>query len=408
MRRRLLLAAAAAAWPGVRAEPALPGCKPGAAGFSIERLQRLDAFLDADTRAGPHGPGHLGAVVLLARDGCVLHWRAHGHRDLERRQAMPADAIFRIYSMTKPIASVAVLMLMEEGALTLDDPVARHLPEFAGQRLRDGTLPGRPLTLRHLLTHTSGINTDKAAADPQAAPDLATFARRVADVPLAVEPGSRFRYDGINTDVLCRVVEVVSGRPFGRFLQQRIFDPLGMADTGFRVQKAQRHRIADITSVGDDGRLVLADARSADEPGVALRDYDSGAGGLYSTAPDYLRFAQMLLDEGDWRGQRLLSPRTVALMRMNQVAHLDVGNGLGPGEGFGLGVSMVLDPARRGRLGSEGAFGWPGAATTYFTVDPRERLVGILMMQHVPRGLAADPPRPTAAFHNLVYQALER
>jgi len=408
MRRRLLLAAAAAACPGVRAEPVLPGCTPDSAGFSAARLQRLDAFLDADTQAGPRGPGHLGAVVLLARDGCVLHWRAHGHRDLARRQAMPTDAIFRIYSMTKPIASVAVLMLMEEGALTLDDAVSRHLPEFTGQRLKDGTPPNKPLTLRHLLTHTSGINTDKAAADPQAAPDLATFARRVADVPLAVEPGSRFRYDGINTDVLCRVVEVVSGRPFGRFLQERIFEPLGMADTGFRVQKAQRHRIADITSVSDDGRLVLADARSADEPGVALRDYDSGAGGLYSTAPDYLRFAQMLLDEGRWRGKRLLSPRTVAMMRMNQVAHLDVGNGLGPGEGFGLGVSMVLDPARRGRLGSEGAFGWPGAATTYFTVDPRERLIGILMMQHVPRGLAADPPRPTAAFHNIVYQALER
>lgn len=409
MRRRLLLASTAVvAWPTARADAVLPACTPLSAGFSVERLQRLDAFLDADTRAGTRGPGHLGAVVLLARDGCLLHWRAHGHRDLARRQAMPADAIFRIYSMTKPIASVAVLMLMEEGALTLDDPVARHLPEFTGQRLRDGNTPRRPLTLRHLLTHTSGIDTSNAAVDPQAAPDLATFARRVADVPLAVEPGSRFRYDGINTDVLCRVVEVVSGRPFGRFLQERLFDPLGMTDTGFTVPAAQRHRIADITSVSDDGRLVLANARSADAPGVSLRDYDGGAGGLYSTAPDYLRFAQMLLDEGWWRGQRLLSSRTVALMRTNQIAHLDAGTDLGPGEGFGLGVSMVLDPARRGRLGSEGAFGWPGAATTYFTVDPRERLIGILLMQHVPRGLATDPPRPTAAFHNLVYQALER
>lgn len=385
----------------------MPGCTPASAGFSVERLKRLDAFLDADTRAGARGPGHLGAVVLLARDGCVLHHRAHGHRDLARREAMPVDAIFRIYSMTKPIASVAVLMLMEEGGLTLDEPVARHLPEFAALRLREGSPPRRPLTLRQLLTHTSGIQIDGGAIDPQAAPDLAEFARRVAAAPLAAEPGSHFRYDGINTDVLCRVVEVVSGQPFARFLQQRLFEPLGMADTGFTVTLAQRRRIADISSVADDGRLVLADARSADEPGVALRDYDSGAGGLYSTASDYLRFAQMLLDEGWWRGQRLLSPRTVALMRMNQVGHLDVGSGLGPGEGFGLGVSMVLDPARRGRLGSEGSFGWPGAATTYFTVDPRERLVALLLMQHVPRGLAADPPRPTAAFHNLVYQALE-
>ncbi|KQV94633.1 serine hydrolase [Pelomonas sp. Root1237] len=392
----------------MRAEPALPACTPASAGFSVERLRRLNAFLEGDTRASARGPGHLGAVVLLARDGCVLHHQAHGHRDLARREAMPLDAIFRIYSMTKPIASVAVLMLMEEGGLTLDDLVERHLPEFAGQRLREGSRPRKPVTLRHLLTHTSGFDTDGAAADPQAAPDLATFARRVAAVPLAVEPGSRFRYDGTNTDVLCRVVEVVSGRPFAQFLRERLFEPLGMGDTGFTVPAAQRHRIADITSVADDGRLVLANARSADAPGVALRDYDSGAGGLYSTANDYLRFAQMLLDEGWWRGRQLLSPKTVALMRMNQVGHLDVGNDLGPGEGFGLGVSMVLDVARRGRLGSEGAFGWPGAATTYFTVDPRERLVAILLMQHVPRGVATDPPRPTAAFHNLVYQALER
>lgn len=406
--RRLLLAgAAAAAWP-VRAEPPLPSCTPASAGFSAERLQRLDAFLAADTRPGPRGPGHLGAVVLLARDGWLLHHQAHGHRDLARREAMPRDAIFRIYSMTKPIASVAVLMLMEEGALTLDDPVARHLPEFAGLKARDGAAPRQPLTLRHLLTHASGLATDGAGVDPQAAPDLASFARRVAELPLAAEPGSRFRYDGINTDVLCRVVEVVAGRPFARFLAERVFEPLGMADTGFTVPPAQRHRIADLTAVGDDGRLVLAPGPSAATPGIALRDYDSGAGGLYSTATDYLRFAQMLLDEGWWRGRRLLSPKTVALMRMNQVGHLDVGNDLGPGEGFGLGVSMLLDPARRGRLGSEGAFGWPGAATTYFTVDPRERLVAILLMQHLPRGVAADPPRPTAAFHNLVYQALER
>jgi len=403
----MLAGAAAAAWP-VRAELGLPNCTPASAGFSVERLRRLDAFLDADTRAGPRGPGHLGAVVLLARDGCVLHHRAHGHRDLARREAMPLDAIFRIYSMTKPIASVAVLMLMEEGALTLDDPVERHLPEFAGQRLRDGAKPRWPVTLRHLLTHTSGLDTTGAEVDPQAAADLATFTRRVAAVSLAVEPGSRFRYDGINTDVLCRVVEVLSGRSFARFLRERLFEPLGMGDTGFTVPAAQRHRIADITSVADDGRRVLANARSADAPGIALRGYDSGAGGLYSTAADYLRFAQMLLDDGWWLGQQVLSPRTVALLRMNQVGHLDVGNDLGPGEGFGLGVSMVVDVARRGRLGSEGAFGWPGAATTYFTVDPRERLVALLLMQHLPRGLPADPPRPTAAFHNLVYQALER
>ena len=392
----------------------LPLRARAAAGFDAARLRRLSDFLDADTAPG----GHLGAVVLLAREGRVLHWRAHGRRDLARREAMPPDAIFRIYSMSKPIASVAALMLMEEGRLTLDDPVARHLPEFGALPLRT---PGRVPTLRHLLTHTAGFAVDPAdpafaemqRAAPQAAADLAGFARRLAAVPLAADPGTRFRYDGVHTDALCRVVEAAAGQPFGRFLQQRIFDPLGMADTGFEVPPAQRHRIADISAMGTDGRLELAtEDRSAAAPGTRLRDYDSGAGALYSTAGDYARFAQMLLDEGrvghGGDGRRLLARHTVALMRRHQLAHLDPIAGLGPGEGFGLGVSMLLDPARRGRLGSVGSFGWPGAATTTFTVDPQERLVALLLMQHLPRaGAAGEPARPTAPFYNLVYQALE-
>jgi CubicO group peptidase (beta-lactamase class C family) len=381
-----------------------------AAGFDAARLQRLSAFLDADTAPG----GHLGAVVLLAREGRTLHWRAHGQRDLARRDPMPPDAIFRIYSMSKPIASVAALMLMEEGRLTLDDPLARHLPEFAALPLRT---PGRAPTLRHLLTHTAGFAVsaedgafaEMARAAPQAAADLAGFAQRMATVPLAADPGTRFRYDGVHTELLCRVVEVVAGQPFARFLQSRIFDPLGMADTGFEVPTAKAHRVADISAMGADGRLTLAtEDRSAAAPGTRLRDYDSGAGGLYSTAPDYARFAQMLLDEGRIDGGRLLARHTVELMRRHHLAHLDPIAGLGPGEGFGLGVSVLLSPARRGRLGSVGAFGWPGAATTTFTVDPRERMIALLLMQHLPRaGVAHDLARPTAPFYNLVYQALE-
>ncbi|MCA0242124.1 MAG: beta-lactamase family protein [Proteobacteria bacterium] len=411
MQRRAALLAGAGAWLA-----RLPA-RAAAAGFDAARLQRLSDFLDADTAPG----GHLGAVVLLARDGRVLHWRAHGQRDLARREAMPRDAIFRIYSMSKPIASVAALLLMEEGRLTLDDPVARHLPEFAALPLRT---PGRAPTLRHLLTHTAGFAVDPAdaafaeleRAAPQAAADLAGFAKAVAAVPLAADPGTRFRYDGVHTEVLCRVVEVVAGQPFGRFLQQRLFDPLGMADTGFEVPAAQRRRIADLSAtrvVGAGNRLELAsEDRSAAAPGIRLRDYDSGAGGLYSTAADYARFAQMLLDEGriahGGDGRRLLARHSVALLRSDQLAHLAPVAGLGPGEGFGLGVSMLLDPARRGRLGSVGAYGWPGAATTTFTVDPQERLVALLLMQHLPRAAAAhDLARPTAPFINLVYQALE-
>lgn len=407
MQRRAALVAGTAA----ALLPRRPTHAAAAAGFDPARLQRLSAFLDADTAPG----GHLGAVVLLAREGRTLHWRAHGQRDLARREPMPPDAIFRIYSMSKPIASVAALMLMEEGRLTLDDPLARHLPAFAALPLRT---PGRAPTLRHLLTHTAGFAVDgadpafaeMARAAPQAAADLAGFAQRVATVPLAADPGTRFRYDGVHTELLCRVVEVVAGQPFGRFLQSRIFDPLGMADTGFEVPAAKAHRVADISAMGADGRLTLAtEDRSAARPGTRLRDYDSGAGGLYATAPDYARFAQMLLDEGRIEGGgRLLARHTVALMRRNQLAHLDPIAGLGPGEGFGLGVSVLLSPARRGRLGSVGAFGWPGAATTTFTVDPRERMIALLLMQHLPRaGVAHDLPRPTTPFYNLVYQALD-
>ncbi|WP_326538393.1 serine hydrolase domain-containing protein [Pseudorhodoferax sp.] len=429
VRRRALLVgpalAAAASVASAAAAPAARGAvHPG--GFSPAGLRRLARYLDADTDPAA-GPSHLGAVVLLARAGQVRHWQAHGRRDIGRREAMPPDAIFRIYSMSKPIASVALLMLLEEGRATLDDPVARFLPEFADLPLWAGggvdspllRAPMRAPALRHLLTHSAGFalaGDDPARAlldraDPQGAADLADYARRVARAPLGAEPGARFVYDGVHTEVLCRVVEVIAGQPFGRFLQQRLFGPLGMVDTGFEVPAAQRGRIADLTVVGDGGRLVLAPPgrdRSAQAPGRRLRDYDSGAGGLYSTAADYLCFAQMLLDDGRWRGRRLLARHSVEAMRRHHLAHLDPIAGLGAGEGFGLGVSVLLDPARRGRLGSPGSFGWPGAATTTFFVDPRERLVALLLMQHLPQGDGpGEPRRPATAFHNLVYQALD-
>jgi len=391
-----------------------------AQGVSAERLERLSEFLRSDTTPG----GHLGAVALLQHRGRVIVRQAFGHRDLARSEAMAPGAIFRIYSMSKPIASVALLMLMEEGRLTLDDPVERHLPEFAGLQVLAGDgaagpqrrAPVRPLTLRHLLTHTAGFATrdsDAArpllgAAAPSAAGTLEAFARRVAGVPLAADPGTRFAYDGINTEVLCRVVEVVAGEPFDRFLQRRIFTPLGMKDTGFSVPAAQRARIAELSAVGPGGMLMRAPGRSSMIPGEPLNDYPSGAGGLYATAADYLRFARMLLGDGMLDGQRLLGRKTVALIRTNQLAHLDPISGLSPGEGFGLGVAVVIDPARRGRLSSAGAYGWSGAATTYFTIDPQEQLIAILLMQHLPSDDApGELPKPSVKFHNLVYQALD-
>ena len=404
-RWRALIVLLLALAPAVHAQP----------GVSAERLQRLTDFLQADTAPG----GHLGAVALVQRDGAVVYQRAFGQRDLARREPMTTDTIFRIYSMTKPIASVALLMLMEEGKLALDDPLAQYLPEFAGQRVwatPEWRASARPVTLRLLLTHTAGFATgggDAArslleAAAPWSASTLADYARRVAGAPLAADPGTRFQYDGVNTEVLSRVIEVVAGERFDAFLRRRIFGPLQMVDTGFSVPAAKRARIADISAVGPAGTLVLAPGRSAAMPGEPLNDYPSGAGGLYSTAADVLRFARMLLGDGTLEGARLLGRKTVELMRSDQLAHLAPIAGLSAGEGFGLGVSVVVDPAKRGRLASAGAFGWTGAASTWFTIDPRERMIAILLMQHLPRdGAPGELPKPGIKFHNLVYQALD-
>lgn len=420
MRRRaaLVLAAFAAATPAARSAQPLPIARPGTEGFSAERLARLGGYLDAATAPG----GHLGAVALVARRGRIVHWSSHGHRDLARRQPMPRDAIFRIHSMTKPIASVALLSLLEEGRVALDDPVARHLPSFAGARVYAGggaeapqlRPPARPPTVRDLLTHTAGFATAGGvpqrlleAAAPAAAADLDGFAQRVASVPLAADPGTRFQYDGVNTEVLSRLIEVVAGEGFEAFLQRRLFGPLAMPDTGFAVPTAQRGRVADLSVVGPAGGLERAPGRSAAMPGEPINAYASGAGGLYSTASDYLRFAQMLLEGGALAGVRVLGRKTVELMTTNQLPHLDPIAGLSPGEGFGLGVSVVIDPARRGRLSSAGAYGWSGSASTYFTVDPRERMIAMLLMQHLPRdGTPGELPKHGVAFYNLVYQAL--
>jgi CubicO group peptidase (beta-lactamase class C family) len=398
---------------------ALPSAAPAAEGFSTERLERLDRFM----REATANDGYLGAVSLIARHGKVIQSRAYGRRDLARTSPMTTDAIFRIYSMTKTVTTVAVLILMEEGRLSLEDPVAQYLPAFADLSVFAGgsadapqVRPAlRPITIRHLLTHTAGFATASGEeatkllerAELHGAADLKEFAERASRVPLATDPGTRFRYDGTQIEIASRLVEVVAGMPFERFLQQRIFDPLRMRDTGFSVRADQRHRIADITSVGRDGRLVLADGRSAMHPGERLNAYPSGAGGLYSTAADYLRFCQMLLDGGTLEGTSVLGRKSVELMMQNQLMQLDPPvTEFSDAEGFGLGGSVLLDVARRGRLGSPGQFGWSGAASTYFTIDPHERLIAILLMQHLPHEGAHERPKISSRFYNLVYQAL--
>ncbi|WP_313248033.1 serine hydrolase domain-containing protein [Stenotrophomonas acidaminiphila] len=401
----VLLAAACAAPAGARDD---------------DRWQRLDAFLQDTT-----GPGRFpGAVAVVEHQGRVVFRGHRGHADSAGTRPLREDAIFRIYSMTKPVTSVAVLMLMEEGRLSLDDPLSRYLPAFADRQVVVGGDPAHPrlapspraITLRHLLTHTSGLAADPAAhpvasglldaAGVDGATSLQDVAARLASVPLADAPGTHFHYEGSNTELLARVVEVVSGQPFARFLQQRIFTPLAMHDTGFEVPVAQRGRVVELPTSGDGGRLRLADTASARTPGVRLKGYDSGAGGLYSTAADYLRFAHMLLDGGRGNGRQLLSRKTIDLMMADQLGGFAPAvASQGPGEGFGLGGYVVTDPAARGRLGSAGQFGWSGAASTYFTIDRREQLVAILMLQYLPAG---DRPlaSPSTRFYNLVYQAI--
>ncbi|HEY5799531.1 MAG TPA: serine hydrolase domain-containing protein, partial [Burkholderiaceae bacterium] len=237
------------------------------------------------------------------------------------------------------------------------------------------------------------------------APDLKEYAARLARLPLAHEPGAQFHYDGVATQLASRIVEVASGMPYDRFLQQRLFDPLRMKDTGFTVPAAKRGRIVEMSTTDKDGKLAPHAGWPA--PGELLKPHFSGAGGLYSTAGDYARFAQMLLNGGQLDGVRILGRKSVESMMSNHLTHLTPPvHEFSAAEGFGLGGMVVLDAARRGRLGSKGSFGWSGSAGTYYTIDPREKLVMLLMTQHRPEGLPNDPPKLSVKFSNLVYQAL--
>jgi CubicO group peptidase (beta-lactamase class C family) len=395
---------------------------PDEQGFSPARLQRLDRFAQALTQAD----GYLGAVTLVARDGRVVAVHAHGWRDLAKTSPMAVDSIFRIYSMTKTIATVVALQLMEEGKLALDDPVGKYLPEFGHLQVMAGgsadapqlRAPKRPVTIRHLLTHTAGFATGGAQGNDEAvrlfnrfdlhqSASLKDYAAYVARQPLARDPGERFVYDGVGLEVLARLMEVVSGQPLDVVLQQRVLQPLRMKDTSFSVPPEKRQRIADMVTTNARGQLVLASTPDALHPGDMLNPYPSAAGGLYSTAQDYLRFCQMLLNGGTLDGQTILGRKTVALMMQNQLAQVELPPGqLRDGDGFGLGGYVVLDVARHGGLGSVGQFGWSGAGATYYTVDPQEHLVALLLMQHLPQGLPRDPPKVSLKFYNLVYQAL--
>ncbi|MEU5279169.1 serine hydrolase domain-containing protein [Streptomyces asoensis] len=381
---------------------------PGEAGLDAKALDRLDQHVAHLVDEG-RLPGFL---VAVSRGGRVAHLTTHGHRDIAAGLPVEADTLYRIYSMTKPVTSVAALILMEEGALGLDDPVADHLPEFAEQRVYMGgpgdgpaTRPARqPLLVRHLMTHTAGLTFAfyhchpvdalyrEAGLESAVLPgsDLAGTVAAYARLPLQFEPGTQWNYS-VATNVLGRIIEVVSGRPLDEFVTDRILRPLGMRDAGFQVTGEQAGRLAELYGDTDAGGIEPI-------PGLPLHGrprFLSGSGGMVATAYDVHRFSELLRRRGELDGVRLLAPATVDLMTRNHLpggvdlrafgsrpAHDEPGN---DGVGFGLGVSVVIDPSRTQAPTGLGTYGWSGVATTTFWVDPGRDLSVQFLTQLRPR-----------------------
>jgi CubicO group peptidase (beta-lactamase class C family) len=391
-----LLSPASRARAGELPSPLPPG-DAVKAGLAPDRLEKMHARLRRVVDEGRSS----GYVSLLARDGRIVDWRSYGQRDREAGAAMEKDTIVRIYSMSKLVTATAALVLLEDGALRLDDPVERFLPALKDRQVLSGGTRAKPvlvaakgpITIRHLLSHTSGYVYDFGGEGPLQdayrkaklweATSLDDFVARAATLPLHHQPGTEFQY-GISSDVLGAVVEKAAGRPFEAFVAERVLVPLGMSDTGYDVPEARRTRLAKTYTRDKQGRLVEAEAFSSSypEPG---RGFASGGGGMFSTAGDYARFAQMLLNGGELDGVRILSRKTVELMTQNQLAYLArPHHAYDASRGFGLGPEVMIDLSQSGTLGSPGQFGWYGAATTYCQIDPKERLVALLLFQHVP------------------------
>lgn len=407
----LLAMAAALCMP---AGPQTIVAKPEEAGMSTERLARVEALMSRLQAEGQLA----GAVTVVARRGRVVSFQAQGLADLESQQPMRADHIFHIQSMTKPIVTVAVLMLSEEGRMLLSDPIAKFLPEFGQMKVavaRPGDADGfdlvparRAITILDLLTHRAGFTGLPPRPSPAArlwSQALQTLPRELdftlgqyvgllASSPLDAQPGAEFRY-GPSTEVLGRLIEVLTGQSLSDALRERIFSPLGMVDTHFVVPPDKR------------ARIVTAYARTPERglrrlpPDPANPRFFSAAGGLYSTAADYLRFCQMLLNGGELDGKRLLGRKTVELMLARQVDPLPLV--FLPGQYFGLGVAVRKPDGESGLIGSPGSYGWSGAYNTYFRIDPQEQLIMMLFTQ---RSFAPTDLELQHGFHNTVMQAI--
>ncbi len=379
---------------------------PEDVGLCSRRLARVRSWMESYVDAGKLP----GALTLVARRGKLVFLETLGRRDVEAAKPLELDTIFRIYSMTKPITSVAVMMLYEEGHFQLDDPVSRYIQGFeeplvhvSGEGARMRTEPARsPITVHHLLTHTSGLTYGfwqgspvaqlyrESGADfgPGSGP-LAEVVERLCQIPLLFHPGERWHY-GVSTDVLGHLVEVVSGKTLAEFFQERIFGPLGMVDTGFVVAPEKVERFAALYGPAESGALQRLEGStdSAFTHGVTTF---SGGGGLLSTIADYYRFTQMLRGEGAYRGARLLGRKTLGFMTRNHLPGDLAAMGQASfnemtfeGIGFGLGFSVLLDAARSKVLGSPGEYAWGGLASTAFWIDPAEDMTVIFLTQLSP------------------------
>jgi CubicO group peptidase (beta-lactamase class C family) len=400
----------------ISAQTQLPIASPKAAGFDPARLE----VLHATTKRFVDESQHAGLITLLARDGKIVDFQTYGYRDVERQLPMERDTICRAYSMSKIITCVATLMLVEDGRLNLDDPVAKYLPEFKDVKVWTGGAADapqlealkRPITIKHLLTHTSGLFYDFSGENPEliklwksanlwTGPGLTNFITKLAMLPLKHQPGDAWTY-GVNQDVQGAVIERVTGKTFGAFLKERIFRPLGMKDTGFDVPPEKMSRLAKTYKHGPNGKFV------EDQPIVetwpeAGRGIEAGGAGLFSTAGDYVRFAQMLCNGGTLEGKRILGRKTVELMTANHLVTLPNNQAATRQKGFGLGVEVTTDLGQLSMPSSVGQFGWYGAATTYCQIDPKERLVAIAFAQHFPY----NEHNFFAAFQTGYYQALK-
>ena len=406
----------------------IPRCEPKEVGLSAERLARIETHL----RERYVAPGKIaGCTTLVARDGRIAYLDVQGQRDLERELPLAPDTIFRIYSMSKPITSVALMSLWEEAHFLLDDPVDKLIPSWRDLRVFEGgnhpvfltSRPDRRMTIRDLLTHTSGLtygfmertNVDAAyrklgfGVTDERGPNLQSMIDHLAGLPLEFSPGTCWNYS-VATDVCGYLIEQISGKRLDVFLRERIFEPLGMHDTSFEIAPDKEERFAANYARRRNKSLRLED--DPRESSYREVGFLSGGGGLVSTADDYLRFCEMLRRGGELEGARILGPRTIESMTRN---HLPEGKDLTQmalgsfsetpyaGTGFGLGFSVILDPSQGAGIGSRGEYAWGGAASTIFWIDPKEDLTLIFLTQLM----------PSATFNfrgqlkQLIYSALE-